>query len=132
MGAPTRFDHADVASAVFCRPAVGTVGLTEEAARGEGRKLKIFRSVFRPMRHVLAGDEQRMLMKLVVSATDDRVLGVHLTGAEAPELIQLAAIAMKAGLTKAQWDATCAVHPTVAEELVLMGEPVSHDVEAPA
>jgi glutathione reductase (NADPH) len=132
MGAPTTFDHADVASAVFCKPAVGVVGLSEEQARAKGLKLKIFRSVFRPMKHILAGNEQRMLMKLVVDASDVRVLGVHIVGAEAPELIQLAALAVKAGLTKAQWDATCAVHPTAAEELVLMGEPISHDVEGPA
>jgi glutathione reductase (NADPH) len=132
MGTPTIFDHADVASAVFCRPAVGAVGLTEEEARARGHKLKVYRSTFRPMKHILAGNEQRSMMKLVVDAGDDRVLGVHIVGAEGPELIQLAAVAMKAGLTKAQWDATCAVHPTAAEELVLMGEPVSHDVEAPA
>ncbi len=132
MAAPTTFDHADVASAVFCKPAVGAIGLTQEAARTQGLKLKIFRSVFRPMRHILAGNEQRSLMKLIVNCADDRVVGVHIVGAEGPELIQLAAVAVKAGLTKAQWDATCAVHPTAAEELVLLGEPVSHDVEAPA
>ncbi|MND02286.1 Glutathione amide reductase [compost metagenome] len=71
-------------------------------------------------------------MKLVVDAPSDRVLGVHIAGVDSPEQIQLAAIAVKAGLTKAQWDATCAVHPTGAEELVLMGEPISHDNEAPA
>jgi glutathione reductase (NADPH) len=72
------------------------------------------------------------MMKLVVEDSSDRVVGVHLVGPEAPELIQLAAIAVKAGLTKAQWDETCAVHPTAAEELVLMGEPVAHNEEAPA
>ena len=131
MGRPTAFDHADVASAVFCRPAVGAVGLTEEQAREKG-KVRIFRTTFRPMRNILAGNEQRTLMKLVVDADSDRVLGVHIAGPEAPELIQMAAIAVKAGLTKAQWDATCAVHPTAAEELVLMGEPIAHDPEAPA
>jgi glutathione reductase (NADPH) len=84
------------------------------------------------MKNILAGNEQRMLMKLVVDSKTDRVLGVHIAGVDAPEMIQLAAIAVKAGLTKAQWDMTCAVHPTAAEELVLMGEPVSHDNEAPA
>lgn len=132
MGRPTAFDHADVASAVFCRPAVGSVGLTEAQAREKIGKVRIFRSTFRPMKHILAGNEQRTLMKLVVAAESDRVVGVHIAGPEAPELIQLAAIAVKAGLTKAQWDATCAVHPTAAEELVLMGEPVAHDNEAPA
>jgi glutathione reductase (NADPH) len=129
---PTTFDHADVASAVFCSPPVGSVGLTEEQARGKGHKLKVFRAAFRTMKHILAGNEQRSLMKLVVDTKTDRVLGVHIAGADAPEMIQLAAVAVKAGLTKAQWDATCAVHPTSAEELVLMGEPVSHDNEAPA
>ncbi len=130
-GRPTAFDHADVPSAVFSRPAVGGVGLTEEAAREAG-KVRIFRTVFRPMKNILAGNEQRTLMKLVVNAESDRVIGVHIAGPEAPELIQLAAVAVKAGLTKAQWDATCAVHPTAAEELVLMGEPIAHDPEAPA
>ncbi len=130
-GRPMAFDHAEVPSAVFCRPAVGAVGLTEELARGLC-KVRIYRTVFRPMKNILAGNEQRTLMKLVVNAESDRVLGVHIAGPEAPELIQLAAIAVKAGLTKAQWDATCAVHPTAAEELVLMGEPISHDPEAPA
>jgi glutathione reductase (NADPH) len=111
---------------------VGAVGLTEERAREQGRKLKIFRSTFRPMKHILAGNEQKTMMKLVVDAKSDHVLGVHIAGVGAPDMIQLAAIAVKAGLTKAQWDATCAVHPTGAEELVLMGEPVSHDHEAPA
>lgn len=132
MGRPTAFDHADVASAVFCRPAVGSVGLTETQAREKIGKVRVFRSTFRPMKHILASNEQRTLMKLVVAADSDRVVGVHIAGPEAPELIQLAAIAVKAGLTKAQWDATCAVHPTAAEELVLMGEPIAHDNEAPA
>jgi glutathione reductase (NADPH) len=132
MGRPTACDHADVASAVFCRPAVGAVGLTEEQARAKIGKVRIFRSTFRPMKHILAGNEQRTLMKLIVAAESDRVVGVHIAGPEGPELIQVAAVAVKAGLTKAQWDATCAVHPTAAEELVLMGEPVAHDNEAPA
>jgi len=131
MGRPTSFDHADVASAVFSRPAVGSVGLAEEQAR-ERCKIRVFRTSFRPMKNILAGNEQRTLMKLIVNAESDRVLGVHIAGPEAPELIQLAAIAVKAGLTKAQWDATCAVHPTAAEELVLMGEPIAHNNEAPA
>jgi glutathione reductase (NADPH) len=132
QGRPTAFDHADVASAVFSRPPVGAVGLTEEEARAKGHKLKVFRSNFRPMKNILAGNEQRTLIKMIVEASTDRVLGVHIAGSDAPEMIQLAAIAVKAQLTKAQWDATCAVHPTGAEELVLMGEPVSHDHEAPA
>ncbi|MDX2275999.1 MAG: glutathione-disulfide reductase [Hyphomonadaceae bacterium] len=131
MGRPTAFDHADVASAVFCKPTVGVVGLTEAQAREQGR-VRIFKTLFRPMRNILANNPQRTLMKLVVDAESDVVVGVHLAGPEAAELIQVAAIAVKAKLTKAQWDATCAVHPTAAEELVLMGEPVAHDNEAPA
>jgi glutathione reductase (NADPH) len=129
---PTAFDHADVASAVFSRPPVGSVGLTEERAREKGYKLKVYRSSFRPMKHILAGNEQRTLMKMIVDVKTDHVLGVHIAGPDSPEIIQVAAVAVKAKLTKAQWDATCAVHPTGAEELVLMGEPVSHDHEAPA
>ncbi|MBY0565872.1 MAG: glutathione-disulfide reductase [Hyphomonadaceae bacterium] len=131
-GRPTAFDHADIASAVFSRPPVGSVGLTEEQARAKGHKLKVFRTNFRPMKHVIAHNDQRVLMKMIVDAKTDLVLGVHIAGVDSPEQIQLAAIAVKAGLTKAQWDLTCAVHPTGAEELVLMGEPVSHDNEAPA
>ncbi len=129
---PTAFDHADVASAVFSRPPVGSVGLSEERAREKGYKLKVYRSTFRPMKHILAGNEQRTLMKMIVDVKTDQVIGVHVAGHDAPEIIQVAAVAVKAKLTKAQWDATCAVHPTAAEELVLMGEPVSHDHEAPA
>lgn len=130
LGLSTSFDHKDVASAVFGRPPVGAVGLTEAEARTRGR-VRVYRTTFRPMKNILAGNEQRTLMKLVVDAHNDRVIGVHLAGPEAPELIQIAAIAVKAGLTKDQWDETCAVHPTAAEELVLMSEPV-HDNEAPA
>ena len=132
LNTPTAFDHADIASAVFSRPPVGAVGLTEERAREQGHKLKIYKSHFRPMKHILAGNEQRTLMKMIVDVKTDRVLGIHVAGPDAPEIIQVAAVAVKAKLTKAQWDATCAVHPTAAEELVLMGEPVSHDNEAPA
>lgn len=131
-GRPTAFDHADIASAVFSRPPVGAVGLTEEQARAKGHKLKIFRTNFRPMKHIIAGNDQRVLMKMIVDVATDRVLGVHIAGVDSPEQIQLAAVAVKAGLTKAQWDATCAVHPSGAEELVLMGEPIAHDNEAPA
>jgi glutathione reductase (NADPH) len=132
LNQPTAFDHADIASAVFSRPPVGSVGLTEERARELGHKIKVFRSSFRPMKHILAGNEACTLMKMIVDLKTDQVLGIHIAGPEAPEIIQVAAVAVKAKLTKAQWDATCAVHPTAAEELVLMGEPVSHDNEAPA
>jgi glutathione reductase (NADPH) len=122
-GRPTRFDHEMVASAVFTQPPVGSVGLTEAQARAGGRKVTIYKSVFRPMKATFHGGEERMLMKLVVDAASERLLGCHIVGPDAPEMIQMAAIALKMSVTKAQWDDTCAVHPTAAEELVTMREP---------
>jgi glutathione reductase (NADPH) len=122
-GRPTRFDHRDVASAVFSQPPVGVVGLSEADARHGGAKIDIYRSVFRPMKATFYGGEERALMKLVVDAASGRVVGCHVVGPDAPEIIQMAAIAIKLGVTKAQWDETCAVHPTAAEELVTMREP---------
>jgi glutathione reductase (NADPH) len=122
---PTSFDHDNVASAVFSQPPVGSVGLTEAQARHGGRRVEIYRSVFRPMKTTFYGGEERVLMKLVTDAQSGRILGCHIVGADAPEMIQMAAIAIKMGVTKAQWDQTCAVHPTAAEELVTMREPYS-------
>lgn len=119
-GTPMSFDHKDVASAVFSQPPVGSVGLTEAQARAAFGAVDIYKTTFRPMRYVLPNDETRMLMKLVVRAADQVVVGCHIAGPDAPEIIQAVAIAIKAGLTKPQFDATCAVHPTVAEELVTM------------
>ena len=117
---PTSFDHQDVASAVFSQPPVGSVGLSEADARRGGRKIDIYRSAFRPMKATFYGGEEHMLMKLVVEADTGRILGCHVVGPDAPEIIQMAAIAIKMGVTKGQWDQTCAVHPTAAEELVTM------------
>ncbi len=122
-GNPTSFDHANVASAVFSQPPIGVVGLSEADARHGGRKIDIYRSVFRPMKATFYGGQERMLVKLVVDAASGQVLGCHIVGPDAPEMIQMAAIAIKMGVTKAQWDDTCAVHPTAAEELVTMHEP---------
>jgi glutathione reductase (NADPH) len=127
-GRPTPVDHASIPSAVFGRPPIGTVGLTETDARRSHAGVEIYRTSFRPMRTAFVGHEQRTLMKLVVDANTDQVLGVHIAGADAPEMIQLAAIAVKAGITKKQWDSTMALHPTAAEEIVLMRE----KVQAPA
>lgn len=128
MGRPTKFDHTDVATAVFTRPQVGVVGCNEaEAARRHGA-IDVYKAIFRPMKHVLAGNAQKALMKLIVRQSDDVVVGVHIASPDAGEMIQLAAIAVKAGLTKAQWDATCAVHPTIAEELVTLKEKVRDPV----
>ena len=122
MDQPTSFDHEAVATAVFSQPPIGTVGLTEAQARHQHGKVDIYRAVFRPMKMTFYGGEERCLMKLVVDARTDRLLGVHMVGPDAPEIIQMAAIALKMGITKAQWDQTCAVHPTAAEEFVTMRE----------
>ena len=120
---PMSFDHDTVASAVFSQPPVGSVGLSEADARHAGHKVVVYRSVFRPMKTTFYGGEERMLMKLVVDGETHRVLGCHIVGPDSPEMIQMAAIAIKLGVTKQQWDQTCAVHPTAAEELVTMREP---------
>jgi glutathione reductase (NADPH) len=122
MGRPTKFDHADVPTAVFSQPPVGTVGLSESEARHRFKSIDIYRTRFKPMRSSFAGESDRMLMKLVVCGETQRVLGCHIVGADSGEMIQMAAIAVKAGLTKPQWDATCALHPTAAEELVTLRE----------
>ncbi|WP_282008792.1 glutathione-disulfide reductase [Brevundimonas aveniformis] len=119
---PSRVDYADIPTAVFSQPPVGVVGLTEHDARQKYGKVDVYMSRFRPMRFAFVGVEERTLMKLIVRAEDGVVVGCHIVGPDAPEMIQLAGIAVKAGLTKVQWDATCAVHPTAAEELVTMRE----------
>jgi glutathione reductase (NADPH) len=121
-GRPTAFDHEMVASAVFSQPPVGAVGLTEADARRKYGKVDIYKTTFRPLKATFYGGEERMLMKLVVHAGTGKLVGCHIVGPDAPEMIQMAAIAIKMGATKAQWDATCAVHPTSAEELVTMRE----------
>jgi glutathione reductase (NADPH) len=121
-GRPMSFDHADVPTAVFSQPPVGVVGLSESQARHIHREVDIYLTKFRPMRSAFVGGDERMLMKLVVARASGKVVGCHIVGADAPEMIQMAAIAVKAGLTKAQWDETCALHPTAAEELVTLHE----------
>lgn len=119
---PTSFDHDLVASAVFSQPPVGVVGMSEADARHAYGKVDIYRSIFRPMKVTFYGGQDRCLIKLVVKQDDDKVVGVHVVGPDSPEIIQMAAIAVKMGVTKSQWDSTCAVHPTLAEELVTMRE----------
>jgi glutathione reductase (NADPH) len=119
-GRPTSVDHRDVAHAVFSDPPVGAVGLTEAAAREALDTVQVYKASFRPMKATLSGRDQQTLMKLVVDGDTERVVGAHMVGADAPEIIQMAAIAVKAGLTKPQFDATMAVHPTAAEEFVTM------------
>ncbi len=115
-----RLDYAMVPTAVFSAPAVGAVGLTEAEARAQGHEVDIYKSSFRPLRHTVSGSDERALVKLVVDAKSDRVLGAHMVGADAPEIIQSLAVALTAGATKAQFDATVALHPSAAEEFVLL------------
>jgi glutathione reductase (NADPH) len=117
---PWQVDHEMVPSAVFSHPPLASVGLTEGEARNHCGSVRVFTSDFRPLKHVLAGREERALYKLVVDAATDRVVGAHMIGPDAPEILQALAIAVKAGLTKADFDRTVALHPTMAEELVLM------------
>jgi glutathione reductase (NADPH) len=123
-GQPRQADHALVASAVFTQPELGTVGLTEQQALAQGIAHEIYAAVFRPMRSLFAGRDDRVLMKLVVDQASRRVLGCHLVGPEAGEMIQLAAVAIKMGASKEDFDRTVAVHPTMAEELVTLRKPV--------
>lgn len=122
---PRPADHENVASAVFTQPPVGTVGLTEAAARERYGEVDVYRSRFRPLKHTITGREEYVTLKLVVARDSGRVVGVHMVGMDAAEIVQALAVAVKAGVTKAQWDTTMAVHPTTAEEFVLMYEPVS-------
>jgi glutathione reductase (NADPH) len=121
---PQALDYADIATAVFSHPPLGTVGLTEEAARLAYDSVAVYRSVFRPLKNTLSGNQGRTLMKLVVDRASDRVVGCHMVGADAPEIIQAVAIALKCSATKAQFDATMALHPTAAEEFVTMYQTV--------
>jgi len=122
---PTPIDHSSVPSAVFGRPPIGSVGLSETDARRSHAAVDIFRTSFRPMRNMLSGNQERTLMKIVADGESGKLLGVHIAGEDAPEMVQLAAVAVKAGLTKQQWDSTVALHPTAAEELVLMREKIA-------
>ncbi len=122
-GTPTPVDHKLIASAVFTQPEMGTVGLSEEEAR-ENEEVEIYATSFKPMQTSFAGKPDKVLMKLVVSKTTRVILGCHIVAPNAGELIQMVGIAVKAMLTKEQFDATCAVHPTMSEELVTMRNPV--------
>jgi glutathione reductase (NADPH) len=123
-GRPRAIEHHNVPSAVFSQPPIATVGLTEEEARASYGPVDIYRSVFRPLKDTLSGRDERTLMKLVVEPTSERVIGAHMIGPEAAEIIQGIAIAVKCGATKAQFDATIGIHPTAAEEFVTMREKV--------
>jgi glutathione reductase (NADPH) len=117
---PVAYDHSDIASAVFTMPPAGVVGLTEDQAREKYKVVQVYKTDFRPMKNLLSGSEHRCFMKLITAGKKEKVVGVHIVGDYAGEIIQSVGIAVKAGLTKAQFDATCAVHPTLAEELVTL------------
>ncbi|AEI37000.1 MAG: glutathione-disulfide reductase [Zymomonas mobilis subsp. pomaceae] len=113
-------DYTTIPTAVFSHPPLASAGLTEEEARAEYKNIKIYKSSFRPMRNALIGSDDRALYKMIVDGHSDRVLGLHLIGPDSPEIVQLAAVAIKAGLTKQDFNDTIALHPTSAEELVLL------------
>ena len=119
-GAPTRADYMNVPSAVFSQPPVGAVGLTEASANACFPKVDIYKATFRPLKATLSGRDERTLIKLVVDAATERVVGAHIVGPDAPEIIQGIGIAVKAGLNKADFDATVGIHPTAAEEFVTL------------
>ncbi|HEY4191909.1 MAG TPA: FAD-dependent oxidoreductase, partial [Mesorhizobium sp.] len=122
-GNPTAPDHGAIATAVFSQPEIGTVGLSEGDAGKQFADLEIYRALFRPMRHTLSGNQEKMLIKLVVDGASRKVLGAHILGPDAAEMAQVLAIPVKAGLTKGDFDRTMAAHPTAAEELVTMYKP---------
>ncbi len=119
---PTKVDHSNIPSAVFSSPPIGTVGLTEDAARAQYGAIDVYVSRFRPMKYTLSGRDEQTFMKLIVDAASDVVIGCHMMGLDAPEIIQGLGIAMKCGATKAQFDATVGIHPSAAEEFVTMRE----------
>ena len=119
-GQPTPADHEDIATAVFTTPEIGVVGMTEMRALGEGHHIDVYKSVFRPLKHTLSGRDERSTFKLIVDGKTDKVLGCHIFGDHAAEIIQIVGILVKMGATKAQFDATVALHPSAAEELVTM------------
>jgi glutathione reductase (NADPH) len=126
---PTKIDYANVPTAVFSNPSIGCVGLTEEQAREKYGRVRIFTADFKALKHTLSGSDERTFMKLVVHRESDRVLGCHMVGPDAGEIVQGIAIALNCGATKAQFDATIGVHPTAAEEFVTMRTPIPDEEE---
>ncbi|MCZ6629375.1 MAG: glutathione-disulfide reductase [SAR324 cluster bacterium] len=131
-GEPTEVDYGNIATTVFSQPPLGTVGLTEEAARTHHGEVTIYKSTFTALKHTLSGSGEKTLMKLIVDKRTDVVVGVHMVGPEAGEIIQGIAIALKCGATKAQFDATIGIHPTSAEEFVTMRTPEPESAQAAA
>ena len=120
---PMAVDHSLIPTAVFSQPSIGTVGMGEEAARDAGHEIDVYAASFRPMKNTLSGNPEKTLMKLIVDKATDKVLGLHIVGPDSGEMIQAFGVAITMGATKAQFDATIAVHPTAAEELVTFKQP---------
>ena len=131
-GTPRAMNHADVPSAVFSHPPVSTVGLSEHEARAIHGALDLYRSSFRPLKHTLSGRDEKTMMKMIVARESQKVVGVHVVGLDAPEIVQGVAVAIKAGASKADFDATVGIHPTAAEELVTLRQPLPDPEEAEA
>jgi glutathione reductase (NADPH) len=125
-------DYTNIPTAVFSTPEAGTVGLSEEAALARLPAVDVYRATFKPLPYRVAGRDERMLVKLIVDGDTDRVVGCHFVGPEASELAQLVAIPMKMGATKADFDATIALHPTIAEEIVTIRRPTERHRRAAA
>jgi len=122
---PVKVDHTNIPTAVFSQPEIGTIGLTEAEARAQFSHVRIYKTDFRPIKSTMSSRDTRVLMKLVVHGITDRVLGCHIVGDAAAEIIQVVAIVVKMNATKADFDATFALHPTAAEELVTMRTPAA-------
>jgi glutathione reductase (NADPH) len=123
-GQYTRLDYDNIPTCVFSQPNVATVGLTEEQARERCGEINVYRSSFRPLKHTLSGRDEQTIVKLIVEKTTDQVVGAHMLGPDAGEIIQGIAIAIKAGATKSVFDSTIGIHPTAAEEFVTLRNPM--------
>lgn len=121
-GLENAVDYEFIPTAVFCQPNIGTVGFTEDEARARFGKIRVFKSTFKPMKHTISGRDEKTFMKLIVDQASDRVVGAHMMGPDAGEIMQGIAIALRAGATKAVFDTTIGIHPTAAEEFVTMRE----------
>ena len=123
----SQVDYDFIPTAVFCQPNIGTVGFTEDEARARFGHIRLFKSTFKPMKHTISGRDEQTFMKLIIDKASDRVVGVHMMGPDAGEIMQGIAIALRAGATKATFDSTIGIHPTAAEEFVTMREPWTED-----
>jgi glutathione reductase (NADPH) len=122
---PRPVDYDNIPTAVFCQPPIGTVGLTEALAREKYPDIDIYKTSFTPMKNTLSGMDEKTLIKMIVERSTDRVVGMHMIGSEAPEIIQGMAVALRAGATKAVFDSTIGIHPTAAEEFVTLRDAVT-------